>query len=344
MHVVQTLTRVKDRVPSFYTILRIMLPVFLGIMLGNAIVKPYPRTVEVLVGFFIAAAALLVKPSRAIAVFIVISLFPAHLSIGTSNTVFILILLSTWMAQQVIAKQRITITTPLDLPILTMSAAYALSFMNVPHGLLGVNLRGFSVFFTSVAIYYLVVNLTPDARAVRRLLWAGVISASIVAAIGLFEIFVPGRELLPYFLIARKLPTDVPVIRAGSVFRNVSALSQYSIFYLLLFVFMIPKEKSRFLRGILVVLFAVYLLLFASTAMRGAVLAGAAALLFLVWSSRAIFDPKKVIIGLIPCVTVFMLGQSLLTNAGIVPNIWERFSELQEKVGSHVDREAVMRE
>ncbi len=344
MHVWQILTRVKDRVPSAYTLLRIILPVVLGILLGSAIVNPYHRTVEILVGFFIAAAAFLVKPSRAIAAFVVISLFPAHLSIGTSNTVFILILLSTWMAQQVIAKKKISIRTPLDIPIMVMSAAYVLSFLNVPQGLMGVNLRGFSVFFTSVAIYYLVVNLTPDARAVRRLLWAGVVSAAIIAAIGLFEIFLPGKELLPYFFIARTMPSDVPMIRAGSAFRNVSGLSQYSIFYLLLFVFMIPREKSRILRGILVVLIAVYLLIFSSTAMRGAVMAGVAGLAFLVWRSRGIFDTRKVVTGILLCVTVFLVGHNLLSAAGIVPNIWERFSELQDKVGSHVDRGQVMRE
>ncbi len=344
MNVARTLTKVRDRTPSLYTLLRIILPVTLGTLLGSAIVNPYHRTVEILVGFFIAAAALLIRPSRAIAAFIVIFLFPAHLSIGTSNTVFILILLSTWVAQQVIAKKRISIRTPLDLPILILTAAYVLSFINVPHGLLGVNMRGFSVYLTSVAIYYLVVNLTPDAQAVRRLLWAGVVGATIIAAIALFEIFLPGKQLLPYFFIARKLPSDVPMIRAGSAFRNVSVLSQYSIFYLLLFVFMIPKETSRVLRLLLTVLFAVYFLVFASTAMRGAVMAGVAGLVFLMWRSRGILDARKVIIGILLGVTVFIIGNSVLSSAGIVPDLWARFSELQERVGSHVDREAVMKE
>lgn len=344
MHVAQTLIRIRDRVPSAYTLLRIIIPVVLGILLGSAIVNPYHRTVEILVGFFIAAAALLVRPARAIAVFVAIFLFPTYLSIGTSNTVFILILLSAWMAQQVIARKKISIRTPLDLPILVMSAAYLLSFLNVPQGMLGVNLRGFSVFFTSVSIYYLVVNLTPDTRAINRLLWAGIAGAAIIAAIGLFEIFLPGRELLPYFLMARTMPSDVPMIRAGSAFRNVSLLSQYSICYLLLCVFLIPKEKSAFLKVILVALFLVYLVIFASTAMRGAFLTGLAGLAFLLWRSRGIFDTKKLLVGVLTCVMVFLIAHSVLSSAGIVPNLWERFAELEQKVGSHVDRGAVMKE
>ncbi|MBN1504977.1 MAG: hypothetical protein JW952_07945 [Candidatus Eisenbacteria bacterium] len=344
MHVAQTLTRVRGRVPSFYNILRVVVPVGLGALLGSAIVNPHHRTVEILVGFFIAAVAFLAKPSRAIVAFIIVSLFPAHLSIGTSNTVFILILLSSWMAQQVTAGKRISIRTPLDLPILTMFAAYLLSFINVPHGLMGVNLRGFSVFFTSVAIYYLVVNLTPDARAVRRLLWAGVVAATLMATIAIIEIFFPGRELLPYFFIARTITSQESVVRAGAGFRNVSGLSQYAIFYLLLFAFMFPRQRTRILKVVLASLFAVYVVIFASTAMRGAFMAGAAGLAFLVWRSRYVLDTRKVVIGVLLCAAVFLIGHQILSSAGVVRNLWDRFYELQEKVGSHVDREAMMKE
>ncbi len=344
MELTARLDRLKNRVPSAHTTLKIVLPVLLGVMLGSAIVNPHHRMIEILVGFFIAAAALLIKPSRAIAAFIVVFLFPAHLSIGTSNTVFILILFSTWLAQQVLAKQKISIRTPLDLPILVMASAYLLSMSNVPHGLYGVNLRGLSVFFTSVAIYYLVVNLTTDFQAVRRLLWAGVAGATIIAAIAVFEILFPGRELLPYFLVARRMPADVPMIRAGSAFRNVSGLSQYAIFYLFLLVFLLPKERSRFLKASAVVLFAVYLLIFASTAMRGAALAGAAGLGFLLWRGRGVFETRRLILGMIACMVIFLVAHNALAGAGIVPNLFERFAELEQKVGSHVDREAVMKE
>jgi O-antigen ligase len=338
------LTKLKDKVPSAYSLLRIIIPVALGIVLGLAVLNPYHRTVEILVGFFIAAAALLVKPARAIAVFVVIFLFPANLSIGTSSTVFILILLSTWMAQQVLARKRISMGTPLDLPILVMAAAYLLSFFNVPHGLLFINMRGFSVFFTSVAIYYLVVNLTPDAQAVRRLLWAGIAGAAIIAAIALFEIFLPGKELLPYFLMARKVPSDVSVVRAGSAFRNVSILSQYSVFYLLLSVFLIPNERSRFLKGVLVTLFLVYLVVLASTAMRGAFMAALLGIVFLLWRSRHLFNTRRLLAGILACLVVFLVSHAILSSAGVVPNLWSRFSELEQRVGSHVGRSHVMKE
>jgi hypothetical protein len=183
MSVATHLQRIKDKVPSSYTLLRIALPVVLGYMLATVIINPYHRVVELLVGFFIAAAAILIKPSRAIAAFIVIFLFPAHLSIGTSNNVFILILVSTWIAQQVIARERISARTPLDLPIVTLSVAYLLSLSNVPHGYYGVNFRTLSVYFTSVAIYYMVVNLTPDTAALRRLIFAGAIAAAMMVTI-----------------------------------------------------------------------------------------------------------------------------------------------------------------
>ncbi|UCF77949.1 MAG: O-antigen ligase family protein [Candidatus Eiseniibacteriota bacterium] len=344
MPVAESVRRMKDKAPSFMTILKVVLPVGLGYLLGSAIVNPYHRTIEILVGFFIAAAAFLIKPSRAIAAFIVIFLFPAHLSIGTSNTVFILILLSTWVAQQVISGQKITVRTPLDLPIVVMAAAYLLSLSNVPHGLYGVNLRGLTVFLTSVAIYYLVVNLTNDTAGIRRLLWAGAIGAAIMAGIGLYEVFNPGRQLLPYFLIMREAPSDVPIVRAGSGFRNSSVLSQYCLFYILAGAFMFTRETSRFLRTVIALLLSASLIIFVSTAMRGALLAGAAGLVFLVWRSRGIFDTRKLVIVVLACAVVFLVAHQVLNTAGFVPNIWGRFSELQQKVGSHVDRVAVMRE
>jgi len=344
MSVATHLQRIKDKVPSLNTFLKIVLPVLLGYLLGRAIVNPYHRTVEILVGFFIAAAALLLKPSRAIAAFIVLFLFPAHLSIGTSNTVFILILLSTWIAQQVLAGKKISVRTPLDLPILLMSVAYLLSLTNVPHGLYGANFRGLSVFFTSVAIYYLVVNVTTDAAGIRRLLLAGAIGAGIIAAIGIFEIFNPGKQLLPYFLVTSGAPAAPGGVRAGSAFRNASVLSQYSIFYLLLAVVLFAREKSRFLRFLLVLLLAAFLTVFVSTAMRGAVVAGAAGLLFLVWRSKVVFNRGKILAGVLICVVVFLAAHQFLSSTGLVPNVWKRFVELEEKVGSHVSRIAVMRE
>ncbi|KPJ60503.1 MAG: hypothetical protein AMJ46_05685 [Latescibacteria bacterium DG_63] len=339
-----SLERIKRRAPNLLTVLKVVLPVTLGYLLGAAIVNPYHRTIEILVGFFIAAAAFLIKPSRAIAVFIVIFLFPAHLSIGTSNTVFILILLATWIAQQVLSKSKISVRTPLDVPILAMAVAYFLSLLNVQHGLYAVNFRGLSVFLTSLAVYYLVVNLTLDAAAIRRLLWAGAIGAIIMAGIGLYEIFNPGRQLLPYFLIMREAPSDVPVVRAGSGFRNASVLSQYCLFYILTGAFMFTRESSRFLRTVIALLLAASFIIFVSTAMRGALIAGFGGLAFLLWRGRGVFDTKKLALGVVACIVIFLVAHQVLTTAGFVPNIWERFFELQQKTGSHIDRAAVMRE
>ena len=342
MSVATHLQRIKEKVPSSYTLLRIALPVVLGYMLAKVIINPYHRTVELLVGFFIAAAAILIKPSRAIAAFIVIFLFPAHLSIGTSNNVFILILVSTWIAQQVLAKERVSARTPLDLPIITLSVAYLLSLSNVPHGYYTVNFRNLSVYFTSIAIYYMVVNLTPDTAALRRLIFAGAIGAAMMVTIGLIEIFIPGKELLPYFFVSSRAPIDVGVVRAGSGFRNVSVLSQYCLFYVFLGVFLFVTEKLRFVRFLLMSLLISALTVFISTAMRGAVLAGAGGLVFLMWRSRKVFDTRRVLIGIIVCVAVFVVLQQLLSSSGFVPNVWERFAELEQKRGSHVSRGQVM--
>jgi len=344
MSVAAHLGRIKEKAPSAYNFLRIILPVGLGYMLGKAIVNPHHRMVEVLVGFFIAAAAMLIKPSRAIAVFIVIFLFPAGLSIGTSNTVFVLILVSTWIAQQVIAGKKISVRTPLDLPIITLTAAYLLSFSNVPQGFHAVNLRGLGVYLTSVAIYYMVVNLTPDTAAVRRLLLAGTIGAALMAAIGLLEIFLPGKQLLPYIFLVSHPAYEGGVVRAGSAFRVASVLAQYCIFYLFLGTLLLVREKQRFTRFLLTVFLAIVLAVFVSTAMRGAIIAGAAGLMFFIWRSGAVFDRRKVLIGMIVCIAAFLLIHQVLSSGGFVPNVWQRFSELEQKTGSHVDRGKVMRE
>jgi hypothetical protein len=344
MSVSTSLQRIKNKAPSLLTVMKIALPATLGYLLGSAIVNVQHRTVEILVGFFIAVAAFMVRPSRAIAAFIVIFLFPAHLSIGTSNTFFILILLSTWIAQQVIAGKKISVRTPLDLPIAVMAAAYLLSLINVPQGLYGVNLRGLSVFFTAVAIYYLVVNLTPDAAALRRLLWAGAIGAVIMVSIGLYEIFNPGKQLLPYFLIMRQTTADMPMVRAGSGFRAASILSQYSLFYILLGTFMYTREKTRFLKGVIAVFLVGCMIVFISTAMRGAIITGLLGLGFLLWRGKGVFERRKLVVGILTFMLIFVVAHQVLTTAGFVPNIWERFYEFQRKVGSHIDRGAVMRE
>ncbi|MCX5800597.1 MAG: O-antigen ligase family protein [Candidatus Eisenbacteria bacterium] len=344
MSVATYLERVKTNFPSGHTLLKIILPTGLGFLLGAVIMHPHHRTIEILAGFFIAAAAILVKPSRAIAAFVVIFLFPARLSIGTSNTVFMLILFSAWAAQQVIAGKRLSVRTPLDLPILVMAAAYMLSLINVPHGTYGANLRGLSVFFTSVMIYYLIVNLTTDTAAVLRLLFAGAIGAGIIALLGLYEISHPGRQLLPYFLTTRGPSSGVDIVRAGSAFSNVSVLSQYSVFYLLIGALLFGRERSRFLRVLMVLFFAAFLTILVSTAMRGAIIAGALGLAFLVWRSNVAFHRGKIIAAILLCVVVFLIAHQVLSSAGLVPNIWERFGELEHKGGSHVQRAAVMRE
>jgi len=343
MSVVTHLERIKEKVPSSYALLRIILPVVMGYMLGRVIVNPSNhRMVEVLVGIFIAAAAMLVKPPRAIVAFIVIFLFPAGLSIGTSNTVFILILLSTWIAQQVLAGKKISIRTPLDFPIIALSVSYLLSLSNVPHGYYAVNFKTLAIYFTAIAIYYMVVNLTADTPAVRRLIFAGAIGAAMMAAIGIFEITNPGKELLPYFFISSRVPVDLVGVRAGAGFRNASVLSQYCLFYLLLGVYLFTQEKPRFTRLVLVLFLTAVLSVFVSTAMRGAVLAGAAGLVFLVWRSKPVFDRRKVFIGIIACIVAFILIHQLLSSSGLVPNLWQRFSELGQKRGSHVSRGEVM--
>jgi hypothetical protein len=244
----------------------------------------------------------------------------------------------------VLAGQKISVRTPVDLPILVMAAAYFLSLINVEQGMYGVNFRGLTTFLTSVAIFYLVVNLTPDAAAIRRLLWAGAIGAVIMVAIGLYEIFNPGRQLLPYFLIMREAPTDVPTVRAGSGFRAASNLSQYCLFYLLLGTYMFTREKVRALKIVIATLLAGCVIVFISTAMRGAIITGTLGLPFLLWRSKGVFERKKLLVGIMALVVIFVVGHQILTTAGFVPNIWERFFEFQRKVGSHIDRGAVMRE
>ncbi len=312
MSVAASLVKVRDRLPSAYPVLRIVVPAGLGYMLGVVIMNPHHRMIEILVGFFIAAAAILLKPARAIAVFIVIFLFPAGLSIGTSNNVFILILVSTWIAQQTLAGEKITLKTPLDLPIITLSAAYLLSLVNVPHGLYGINARGLGVYFTAVAIYYMVVSLTPDVAAIRRLLFAGAIGAALMAAQAFLEIFLPHKQLLPYFFISSQVHLEKGVVRAGSGFRIVSLFAQYCIFYLMLGIFLFTHEKRRGTRFAIALLLLGILVSFVSTAMRGAMMAGAVGLLFLLWRGGVVFDRKKILVGIV----VIMIGVAIVARYG----------------------------
>ncbi len=304
-----------------------------SIMAGQQIASPNERILQV------AAAGLLVflafrSSSISAVVFAVLLLpFPKATSYGNTNVALILLILVVWVYR--LSRKSVTLPgwSAIDLPVIGLSMAYLLSFYNVANAEhLRLSWQMFLAFLTYLLLTYMVISIVRTPADVKKILFAQLISGTLVCLGGVYELAHPSAALIPGWIeFGQGYELATSGVRIGSTFIDYELFAEFCVLNLFLQVFLFTRVTSRTRRVILVgIMLLTFFCLFA-TVTRGAIISLIAGTLYLLWLSRKRLNLTRLLI-------VGTLGIGFFAGADfIVSNFTKSGSVLERLMGTQLE-------
>lgn len=261
-----------------------------GWLVGQQYVTPNKRVVPVMAGLLISGLAWRVGMVAGLGVLVLTLPYPRGTVFGNTNLALILVLLIIWLLRITQRQSPLPRRTAVDIPIVGMLIMYMLSFYNVHEDVALVRgLQNAELFLGAVLMFYLIVNNVRRTEDLQRLHGFMIISALSIFVLGVYELNHPAAMFIPGWIdFTYTVGTEFNTrnVRIGSAFHDFELLSEYCAITILLIVFLFMRARSLnrrvFYGGMLVlntfVLFA--------TVTRGAVIALAIGVLYLLWMTR----------------------------------------------------------
>ena len=261
-----------------------------GWLLGQQYVTPNKRVVPVMAGLLISGLAWRVGMVAGLGVLVLTLPYPRGTTFGNTNLALILVLLIIWLLRITQRQSPLPRRTPVDIPIVGLLIMYMLSFYNVheqfhlEHGL-----QNAELFLGAVLMFYLIVNNLRRTEDLQRLHGFMIISALTIFGLGVYELNHPAAVFVPGWIdFTYTVGTEFNTrnVRIGSAFHDFELLSEYCATTILLVVFLFVRARSlnrRVFYGGMLVLNAFVLF---ATVTRGAFIALAIGVLYLLWMTR----------------------------------------------------------
>jgi putative inorganic carbon (hco3(-)) transporter len=189
----------------------------------------------------------------------------------------VLVVITLGVGRELLRGRKVSIATPLDLPMLTFLAVVALSVGMAPnHGRAALDLVTVA---SSVLLYYLVVYLIRDAKQARYLILTLLFTAGALAVLGLLERFTG------YSVLGQVMTSWTAGVRVRGTFKDPNIFAAYVMAAGAFAAPVVLEARTRLLRWGGLALIALMALALFVTFSRGAWLGAAlAALLVLVFS------------------------------------------------------------
>ncbi|MDI6809244.1 MAG: O-antigen ligase family protein [Candidatus Eisenbacteria bacterium] len=320
-----TITRIEESSPLLWAAV-----VLIGVVVGTQFNHPNKRVLEACAGGIVAVFAFRFHLSVGLSVLVFFLPFPTAMSFGSTNTVFAGLLFIVWLARISLGHEKPPSRTPLDMPIVLLLMAYMTSSYN-SRGMseLMAGLVNFASVAGCVLMYYLIVNFVNDERALKRIVVVASISCATVLLTALYELFNPGKVLLPGWILGAEKSQLMYVekgLRVGGSFGDYELLAEYSAINLPLQIFMAVRAKSISRKIAWLILAAATTIVLHATITRGAFIAFYMSMAYLMLVAREDFDFKKVVAVAILAVIIFVSANSILVQYTKSGSVFARFS------------------
>ncbi len=253
-------------------------------------------------------------------------IIPFSLFIGESTVVLIGLVTLVYLARLILHQVDPIARTPVDAGIGALAACYILSFYNIenPAFLFPAIQKVFAV-LSSFILFYFTASFIRNEADLRRFVQALSITLLLSVAIGAFELFVPGRPLVPGWILTNRLDELMTSnVRVGGPYQDYELFGEFMALgtFLALFVAVRARTPNERFYGVSLTLLTVSMILASVT--RGAIISFVVGGLYLLWSIRKSLKFRDFVSIALVSVSVFAVLEVALTTFTRSGSIIER--------------------
>lgn len=314
----------------------LVLAVVVSIVLGQQIVQPHHRMIKMAVLAVVLAFLTRYPIIFSLYFFVLLMPFPSGVVLTSTNVILMTLIPMIWMVRSLATGERLFKRTEVDKWILIFLLAHVVSFWNVEtrQGVID-GIRVVWKQLTAVAFFYLIVTFVTDENKLEKMMKIVPIAGAIAASTALFELFVPGFELIPGWIEARErfgagtLGYRVVGMRVAGAIGSYDLLSDFCAFNLWLAVPHFLRARNAIEKLLWLGVSALTITVLMATANRGALAAFALAFFYGLWVFRRYLNLRRLVIVLCAVVVVFSVTQIVLDKYTLAASVTKRFAATQ---------------
>ena len=271
---------------SRLTVLLVVLVV--ALVAGEQFLTPDKRIVQLVAAGLVVLLAFRFRAIEGLMLTVLFLPFPKGTSYGSTNVAFVLLIFIVWLYRVSTRRASPPEGTRLDLPILALLMAYALSFYNIdsPEHLPA----AFSLFaglLTYLLLLFMVVNIVKTTEDVRKIFLIQTVSCVLLGLFAVYEQGHPGGTIVPGWIqLAASEGLRSGSVRVGSTFLDYELYGEYCVLNLFLQFFLWTRATSRTQRVVLAGIMALTFFCLFATVTRGALISFGVGSAYLIWLSR----------------------------------------------------------
>jgi O-antigen ligase len=249
-----------------------------------------PRWVKAMIGFFFLFA-LFRLPFRAVVILYLVAFpFPTYIYLGTTNMIFVFLMLVVWGIKISMGKEPIPPKTFLDWAGGAYILVHLLSLLNVPtgfalnHGIYQIAFLGFALGY-----YYILSKMIRTEDHLKSALKALVVTSLIVSCFGMAEWAFPKTDIIPrWFIAAGSAPKRLGAgaFRLAGIFGSQVLTADFNAILFILLLFMFIRTKSMLAKAGFASMMAASILQIILSANRGGFLIWTVGLIYFTWLAR----------------------------------------------------------
>ena len=305
--------------------------VALSVVAGAQVVNPDPRVLQVVAAVAVVFLAFRATSISALAFAVLLLPFPKGTSYGNTNVAFTLLILLVWIFRVSTKREVPAVRTALDVPLLCLVMAYAISFYEVDAGHFTQALSLFLNLLSYLLVLYLMVNIIKTSKDVQKVLAMQYLSCIIVCLFAVYEQGHPGASIIPGWIDLGASEGMTSSIRVGSTFLDYELFGEYCVLNLFLQMFLFTRATSNTRRWLLTgTMLLTFYCLFA-TVTRGALISFLAGSAYLLWLSRERLNFVKLVM-------ILSLSIGMIAGADfVVANFTNSDSVLERLFGTKIE-------
>jgi len=308
--------------------LGLALAIAVGFFLGDQITKPQGRVVKGLVGIFVLYAAWRFPIPVSLAAFVLLFPYPFPTVYASSNTIFVFLITAMWLGQIGLRTARPAGQTMLDLPILLLLGVYLLSFNAVTYAeQLKFGLMNLGTILASIFVFYLIVSAVRDEATLKRMMRIITIMSITCWLTAVWELVFPGKPIIPGWILSGAYYSAEAIergLRVGGPFQDFELFAEFNAMLLPIMIFQAARAENRRQRTFFVGLVLLNFFTLMATVTRGATIALAAGMLYMLFLLRKTTPTRTLAVIFGMAVLVFSAIEFYLSNFTVSGSVLDR--------------------
>ena len=289
-----------------------------ALLLGSQILHPNGRVIKALAGVLLFVAAYRAEPFWSLCFIAIMFLFPFEITLGSSTMIFVLLTTMIYLARLTLNRVPPLKGTPVDAGIGLLAGVYVLSFYNISNAYV-LHRALFNMFgiATSFTLFYLIANFVRTEQQLRTFVNVLGVSIALASFVGLFELFFPGRALIPHYILSGQLEVAKLIqkgYRVGGPLRDYELFGEFMAMNFFLALFISRQARTPNLRFFATLLAVICVFMMLTSVTRGAAVSFLVGVIYLLWSIRRKLKFRDLVSILLASTFFYLAMEFVVTN------------------------------